>query len=203
MLEYNIIHIGKCAGSTICYELKNNNIKFKELHLKKIDFKKNDKYIILLRNPIERLISAFFWRKKLVYQDKSQLLRFRNEYNILKKIDNIHNLILILENDEKFLENNYIHHIKENIKFYLENFLKNCKKENIHAVICKETIREDMKNIFNIEISSHLKKNKNDIKLSDDEYNFLKKYLSKDYECIDKLNELGCLTEEKYKILSK
>ena len=31
----------------------------------------------------------------------------------------------------------------------------------------------------------------------------LKKYLWKDYKCIEKLNEMNCLTKEQYDILSK
>jgi hypothetical protein len=77
----SIIHIGKCGGTSL-YDyvklLKTNaieshntntsnlltNISF--IHVTKPKYNASNNYIILIRNPIQRFISAFKWRQLLV-----------------------------------------------------------------------------------------------------------------------------------------
>jgi hypothetical protein len=59
------IHIGKTGGSTIHVILKQQNIKFKEYHMNK-NYTNNEKYIIWLRNPLSRFVSAFNYISHLV-----------------------------------------------------------------------------------------------------------------------------------------
>lgn len=196
------IHIGKCAGSTVEHMFEKNNIKIKEkIHVEKPVYDNKYKYVILLRNPIKRFISAFNWRRKLVIDDKSQEFRFENEKTLLEKYKNINNLSQRIS--EFSSENGYIHHINENIDFYLTDFLNECEKENIIAVMTTETLNKDLKHFFNIDLDeTHINKNKKNEKLSDLEYSNLKQYLKKDYACIDKLYELGLIDNDKYSILS-
>lgn len=196
------IHIGKCGGSSVEYIFEKNNIEInKKIHVEKPIYNNKCKYIILLRNPVKRFISAFNWRRKLVVDDKSQEFRFENEKALLEKYKNINNLSQRIS--EFSSENGYIHHINENIDFYLTDFLNKCEKENIIAVMTTETLNEDLKHFFNIDLDgTHLKKNKRDEKLSNLEYSSLKQYLKNDYACIDKLYELGLIDDNKYFLLS-
>ena len=61
---------------------------------------------------------------------------------------------------------------------------------------------EDIKIHFDINLTSHLKKNKKKNKLSSLALNNLIKYLEKDFDCIERLNEMDLLTEIQYKKLS-
>lgn len=205
--KFILIHIGKCGGSSIRNELKKNNYKFILKHVKqanKINFNKHKNYVILIRNPIKRFISAYNWRYQLLINDKKQENRFDNEKETLIKTKNINNLIKILKEDIHFLDNNYIHHIKENIESYLGKLLQKCLSKNILAVICAETLEEDLKDHFNIDLKTHKRNNKNNkTELNSEEYNFLKNYLKNEYKCIDKLYELNCIDKNKYDILSK
>ena len=199
-----LIHIGKCGGTTVDSILAQNNIRHENIHVKKPVFNSNDKYLIIIRNPIDRFISAFNWRYKLSVLDKIQGNRFLNEKNTLTKYNCVNNFA---ENIANFDENKtYIHHIHENINFYLYDFLKICKKENIIGIVTQENLEYDMKQIFNIS-SDNIHKNKNktvtDKYLSKIGYDLLKQHLRKDYECIHKLFAMGCLTQKQYDILSK
>ena len=78
-----IIHIGICGGSTVRSELRSKNIKFSEIHIREAIYKPKNKYVIVIRNPIKRFISAFNWRYYLVCSSKKQENRFKNEKNIL------------------------------------------------------------------------------------------------------------------------
>lgn len=206
-----VIHIGKCGGSTVRSELINNEFKFSERHIRKIRFQKNKKYVIVIRNPISRFVSAFNWRYKLVVKDGNQRNRFKGEFATLKKYKTCNNLAENIYNSKGELQidlskkHYYIHHIKEDINFYIGDFLDKCKKENIIAVIATETLNEDMLNYFSIEVQKHEKKNKKDSEdnLSNLATTNLKKYLIKDYRCIQKIYDMNLISEQKYKLLSK
>jgi hypothetical protein len=200
-----IIHIGKCGGSVIYNTLVKNNIQHTHIHIRKVVFKKNNKYVILLRNPISRFISAFNWRYKLVILDKTQENRFLFEKDALIKYKDVNNLSENIDNYDRDTE--YIHHIYEDIDYYLNNFLQECKSTDILGVITQENLNNDFKNIFNIDIDETVKSRINDGSLSkyisDSGTVSLKKYLWKDYKCIEKLYEMKCLTKEQFDILSK
>ena len=87
-----------------------------EFHKEKIRFNKNDKYIISIRNPIQRFISAFYWRlsKPVNEQKKFEQYLFNNSINI--------NDFIINYLDK--LNDNYFRHITEDINFHLDEFLK-------------------------------------------------------------------------------
>ena len=68
----------------------------------------------------------------------------------------------------------------------------------------QDTFKDDMKNNFDIDVKSHSHKQKPyKKKISEKAYDILKKYLHKDYECIDKLFKMGCISKKQYKLLSK
>ena len=83
------IHVGKCGGSTIeklLYESPIVNRNYKQIihsHVDGVTIDTNCDYLICLRNPISRAISAFEWRQKLVVSDPfpNQSRRFRGEYD--------------------------------------------------------------------------------------------------------------------------
>ena len=206
-----LIHVGKCGGATIRTTLHNNNskyysIKFYSIHTEVIKLKKNTKYVILLRNPVSRFISAFNWRYKLVILDKTQEDRFPNEKNVLEKYKNVNNLAENIEKYDDDYAEEYIHHIYEDINYYLSDFLQDCKKEDILGVITQENLDKDFKKIFKIDIENNLRVNEGDPslskKISYSGYKLLKKYLWKDYECINKLYKMGCLSEKQYNNLT-
>ena len=201
-----IIHIGKCSGSTVISELKYNNIKHKELHISQVKYDPNCKYVIVIRNPITRFISAFNWRKYLVCDSKIKENQFKNEKNILTKYKNVDNLCKDLKFNNKIFNGspetcNYIHHLKEDIYYYLKNFINECPKNKIVGVICKETIKKNMKDIFNIDVIKHEKKNDSNTTITNESYKILKEYLKNDYIIIDQMYEYGWISDEQYSFL--
>ena len=202
------VHIGKCGGSSVIEELKNKNIDFFEKHVDAFKFRKKKKYIIIIRNPISRFVSAYNWRYKLVVEDGVQKDMYKGESDFLKKYDSANNLAesIYNENNELVLDFSkdefYIHHIKEDINFYIGELLEKCKKENILAVLATETLNDDLKRHFDIELKSHLKKNSKKTHLSTLAVKNLVKYFEKDYNCIEKLNNMSVLTALQYEKLS-
>ena len=82
-----LIHIGKCGGSTLKAAIMKtyNDFPFDIVHIEKPFFKSKNKYIIIARGPISRVISAFNWRYKLVVETEIQKNRFKDEHKTLVK----------------------------------------------------------------------------------------------------------------------
>ena len=198
-----LIHIGKCGGSSITNELRGRKIKFTCVHIRKVAYNPNKKYVIVIRNPIKRFISAFYWRYHLVCKTKKQENRFKNEKDFLNKYQNVDNLCNDLKINPDIFNSNYVHHIKEDIHFYLKDFIDKCPKNQILGVICTETLKEDMKYIFDINVVKHEKKNGNNETINVESYKILKNYLKNDYMIIDKMFEYGWIDDKKYKILKE
>ena len=201
------IHIGKCGGASLWNAiLKSNLIKtnfanIEKVHVKKPPIKKKSKYLIVIRNPIQRAISAFNWRYKLVVEQNSQRNRFEGEWEVLTKYGTLNKLAENLyENNQLNYETaanfRLIHHLKEDISFYLTDLLDSISRKQIFAIMSTENLNSDIKKYLNVKTVDKIHENSKLIKsdkkkLSVVAYNNLKKFLSKDYECIEKILEMN------------
>jgi hypothetical protein len=66
------IHIGKCGGSYIKNTLKIPEYHFWPTRIKQPKYKKNEHYIIWIRDPIKRYISAFNYARSIINTKKSK-----------------------------------------------------------------------------------------------------------------------------------
>ena len=69
-LDLKFIHIGKCGGTTT-----HHNFKLNKYHLKR-NYKKNETYLIWIRNPIKRFVSAFNYVKSVINTNISNINAF-------------------------------------------------------------------------------------------------------------------------------
>lgn len=203
---FTLIHIGKCGGSTVSSVLEAHRVRFHRTHMTRVRFDPAKRYVIVIRNPIQRFVSAFHWRYKLVVVDKTQKGRFRGEAETLEHYGNANTLAETI--DTFNIHTSYIHHIKEDISYHLRDFLASAcsttKKDCIRGVITTEHLNEDVKTLFGVDNTIHEKRNSLEKPaLSPLGRANLRKYLEKDYECIDTLYKMGCLTEDQYAVLSE
>lgn len=197
------IHIGKCGGVSLVNAIskspfiKNKFSSVHKIHIRKPPILKNASYAIVVRNPIKRAISAFNWRYKLVVTDKIQKNRFNGEFEILKKYGTLNSLCEQLYLDEKLNsdvsdEFQTIHHLKENISFYLKPLLDKVSPSQLFAVFATETLNEDIARILNVKNELYIHQNSkkssaNKKFLSEKAYRNLKTYLADDYLYLSKL----------------
>lgn len=209
-----IVHIGKCGGSTVKNELDFKKIPHIHLHMYKAIYKPQNSYIIIIRNPIQRFISAFYWRHYLITnklidkkkKGKTYLAPYGNlegEKDFFNKYNNVNDLCKDIALNSNILDDfKVVNHMNMGIYFYLENLIDTCPRKNILGVICLETISYDMKKIFNINIKSHNKNNNGYSKdITPQNYNILKIYLDKDYQIIEKMYQKGWINDIQYSIL--
>lgn len=211
--ELVYIHVGKCGGATLWRAINNSPIikdKFssvRKVHVIKPYYQKNLKYMIVLRNPIDRAISAFNWRYKLVVDSKEQEFRFSGEYEILKKYGTLSNFAETLYvNDALNLRSvkewQVVHHLKEDIDFYLSDILQSLSASQIFAVLVQEYLNDDMARFLNVHHISSVHENRSNttdemLRLSTLAYTNLKKFLEPDYEVIKKINDMHPIGQER------
>lgn len=68
----NVVHVGKCGGTSIKAAVGKSDLlsgMFNEIiydHFQKVKYSQEHAYLLIIRNPIDRAVSAFNWRRHLV-----------------------------------------------------------------------------------------------------------------------------------------
>ena len=224
-MELNIIHIGKCGGSTVRKAIENSDIvnkKYSEVtltHVNKVKYSENIDYLIIIRNPISRLLSAFNWRYYLIVETeikKNKSANTLHEWEILKKYNSLENLARILYsdgqegklNEEVADDFNAIGHMSTNIAYYLLDPLKFLKTKQVFGVIKQESLKKDCKEILGVKITDHENKNRfrvppSRLYLSNNSIKNLKRFVLNDYFVLRKLYDLKVIDIEELKLLEK
>lgn len=202
-----LIHIGKCGGRTVRDGIKNavKNKITRTYHTIKPFYRKDLKYIIVARSPLARLNSAFNWRYKLVVTDGIHKNKYQGEYNTLIKYKNLNALAEVLY-DEKLATNHLahneiqkIHHIKQDIAYYLSDLLSKCDPSQIIGVLMQENLDDDIYRIFGCrnEIYRHYNlKDKREKDFSEKGLKNIMRYLDKDYQALIQLHCWGKINQQ-------
>ena len=214
------IHVGKCGGSTIEKLLVDSPLvalKYHSViqsHVCGVSLDTSCDYLICLRNPIARAISAYEWRQKLVVSDPSpnQASRFRGELDVLQAYGSFSELSSKLYQSDASLNElvardfQLVHHLRESISFYLKPLLPILTAQNVYGVICQENLSADCEKLLGI-LPNGMAERKNYQRreslstLGEKAVVNLKRYLHDDYACITTLWSRGILTDHQFKSL--
>ena len=209
ILQY--IHVGKCAGRSLWEAIKVSPVvsaRFSvvhKVHVRRPTRRRADRYLIAVRNPISRALSAFNWRYWLVVETENQASRFPNEMRILRYYGNLNNLATGLylssgELDEAvardFLS---IHHLRENIDFYLGTLLPKIDASQIFGVVTTEFLAEESSALLGVDdlqrIHSHAPRVPNLMKnLDEGATRNLRRFLRPDFLVLEKLSEMVAMS---------
>ncbi|WP_250395029.1 hypothetical protein [Synechococcus sp. MU1655] len=218
--KLQFVHIGKCGGSTVRAEIKDSKLleeKFasvKIIHAKQPKYSTNDSYLIVIRNPIQRVISAYNWRKHLVVESGVAERERRGEWEVLNKYTSLNHIAELLYNPENEKLNSHvltelyrIGHMKKNISFYTEDLLRKLRPSQIYGVIKQHSISEDCIELLGSSDIGHEKRmhsSKEDKRkyLSAMAQKNLKRLLYDDYKCILKLYTIGAISKKDFDLLS-
>lgn len=149
-------------------------------------------YVIAVRDPIERAISAFNWRKKILLGDNRQLSRFPGELEALQRYGSLSDLSESLysgtgESLDTSAAQAYasIHHLREGIRFYLDPLLDGLRSKQVFGVIAAESFQEDCVRTFGSVTLEHLHQNRQGNRfLTPLAKKNLRRFLSQEYESL-------------------
>ncbi len=201
-----LVHIGKCGGGTLKRGIQNavRNSDVHAVHIERPPYREDLKYIIVARGPLPRLKSAFRWRYKLVVTDATQKGRFEGEYEVLVKYGTLNRLAEALyhangtANTRAQQEIRIIHHIREDVSFYLKELLEHCRPDQITAVLMQENLDADILRVFGYENEMQAHKNpaSQEDQLSEQGRRNLMRFFREDYEALLKLYCWGKIEKE-------
>jgi hypothetical protein len=210
--RFILVHVGKCAGGTISRELSMAGFNFECVHLRKPPLVCSLNYIILIRDPVERFVSAFCWRKHILSSrlKNEKALSYRDLSNLknsmeLEFLSHYQNANQLAEEIDPFHPNRGLHgslglinligHIPTGFSWYLDDLLEHPSRKRIIAAIAVETLPRDLDTVFGIKSvfkdkSSYPEKNHY---LSDQSRRNLADLFSAEYRALRKLSL--CLSE--------
>ena len=218
--KLQFVHVGKCGGSTVSKLLKVSSAVLDrysfiyESHVDGVVIDAECDYLFCLRNPIDRALSAFEWRKKLVLDDAipNQVDRFSGESQVLISYGSLSNLASSLYDSTGLLQQSVardfdlIHHLRESISFYLDPLISVLNPSNVLGIICQETLAHDCQEILGVDASLIFERRNENRSLSVSDLDAtvlanLKRYLNRDYCCISQLWSMGLLDDKKFALL--
>lgn len=211
------IHIGKCGGMSLWDAINQSAVvrsqfsSISRVHIVKPPALRKAKYLVVIRNPVDRALSAFNWRYKLVVKDAAQRGRFEGEYEVLSRYGTLNSLAESLYsggtlNPDVASDFCTIHHLKENISFYLSELLEEISPEQIYAVLVTEFLDEDIRRYLSVEPEVRRNENKTltneeRLCLSYSGRSNLRMLLAKDYAAVEKLADWADISPERREIL--
>jgi hypothetical protein len=161
-LGFDLIHVGKCAGSSLAAELSQRDYSFNHIHMTQPTMEPNRKVVVLVRDPVERFISAFNWRLYLlrndlipmVADDPIKNLKRRLELKVLLSFEDVNDFAeqLPAPQSQDFC---HIHalmgligHAHEGFSWYLSDLVDQIKPDQLLGVIAQERLKQDTKALF-------------------------------------------------------
>lgn len=213
------IHIGKCGGASLGKAINESATlgdkynKIVKIHINKPKVCNRAHYLIVIRNPIQRVISAFNWRYYLVVEDGAQRNRFLGEQEALEKYKTLNNLAEALYVDNNLCNQaagNFekIHHLHERIGYYLTDLLVSVNPNQIRFVLSQETLDSDIYDILCVKNSHTVHKHSDRVDedrklLTTKAYANLKYYLKEDYQALEQLLSICKTTNASKEVLLK
>lgn len=204
------VHIGKCGGASlwkaVCQSsrLRRTFRRIEKVHIEKPPLLTQASYIIVVRNPIKRALSAFNWRYKIVVTEGQQADRFPGEAEILKAYGSLNALAERLYggdglDPEVARDFRRIHHLREDIAFYLSELVETVRSEQIFGVLATETLDADIAAQLEITNTPRVHDNSSGIPdgqkyLSNLGQQNLAQFLSADYDALAQILDLNSST---------
>ena len=205
-----LIHVGKSGGASLRAALQSSVIAdtLFPVHIRQPPIREDLKYIIVTRNPLTRAISAFNFRQKLMITDRKERERFPGEVEIFQRymsIDTLGNALYDNEGVPNLAAHDAartIHHIREDISFYLTELLERCDPNQVLAVLMQENLDNDILRVFGIQNRHRVHDNtsmRNDWTISDRARRNLMRFLHRDYEALARLYAWGKIEHAVYR----
>ena len=153
-----LIHIGKCGGSSLrravaeSRVVKNKFTGVRRFHFEEPFFSDSAEYLVAVRNPISRIVSAYNYRRQSLIRGGEE--KRKGERQTFEKFQSLSQLAENLymggePNEEVFRHLRSIHHIgDESFSYYLSPLLERLESRHLFGIIAIESFVEDSRRIL-------------------------------------------------------
>jgi hypothetical protein len=160
---FDLVHVGKCGGSSVVEELRQRGFAFEHVHMRRPRLAADRRYVVLVRDPVARFVSAFNWRHHLLAgdllpaartQDPIAQLRHRTEHEFLLHFDDVNafaeRLVHTGETEVSPLVAlmQLIGHVPQGFAWYLDELLGWIEPSQLIGVIATERLADDFEGLF-------------------------------------------------------
>lgn len=164
-----VVHVGK-SGGTFLREILRISAKLNQefsnvqvVHTMRAPLHKKSKYLIVVRDPINRSLSAFNWRYSLVV-GRGEPGRFPREAQVLSRYKSLSKLAedLYLKGVlNRSVERDFraIHHLREDIQYHLQPIYGRISRDQLYAVITQENLMKDVWEALGVDVQSMPRRN--------------------------------------------
>jgi hypothetical protein len=161
--RFDLIHVGKCGGGSIVEELRARNYQFGHIHMQRPVAEAGRRYVILVRDPVARFVSAFNWRRHRLAHDPMPAarsddpitrLRHRSERELLEAFEDANAFAeRLVRTDGREVTSlttmmALIGHVPQGFAWYLDHLLERIEPEQLAGVIATERLAADVERLF-------------------------------------------------------
>lgn len=173
-MAFDLVHVGKCGGGTVVQELRNRGYQFEQFHMRKPVFAADRRYVVLVRDPVARVVSAFRWRRDLLdgdllpadrKQDPLDRLRQEMERTFLAQFKDVNEfaerLTAVGDHDVSAVSTMLalVAHVPQGFGWYLDELLDRLAPRQLLGVIAMERFAEDFHSLFGFRPQAHRHRN--------------------------------------------
>lgn len=206
-----LIHVGKSGGTSLRKALAETPLgaAVYQVHIRRPPIRPSLRYYIVARGPLSRAMSAFNWRYERVVTAGDQRDRVPGEHALLTRYETLNNLALDLyasdgaPNAAALEAFGGLHHIRENIAFYLDPLLDRVTPDQILDVLMQESLDDDIERVLGLRIERRDKRHGDSVdparkRLEPRAEANLRRFLSRDFECLNRLYCWGKIDRDVY-----
>lgn len=204
--SYVFIHVGKCGGTSIASNI-GQHAYLTEIHMAKPLYVPRARYLLAVRNPISRFVSAFWHHKREAKKEKFNNTKISK---IVQNFESVEHFIVdglqsnsVLSSDSVKFSCGY-GHIGMGLAFYLDPFLWKVGERNISNVFCQEFLDEDLHQFLGFPSMESRRVSGMGLlgaELQPKSRTFLWGLLQRDYNCISRLYDMGFISKDRYEIM--
>jgi hypothetical protein len=207
-VRFDLVHVGKCGGATVATALQQAGYSFEHVHMRRPRVSPTRSYVVLVRDPMARFVSAFNWRRHRLShglspqgpkRDPIWRLKHESEWAFISMLESAEALAEQLVAEPGFDVSpaitlmNLIGHVPQGFAWYLGRLLDEIVPSQLLAVVCQERLEGDMHDAFGIRpsVSQHRDYPRLSEELSPLARANLMQVFSEEYRTLEKLRRLA------------
>lgn len=207
-VSFDLIHVGKCGGATVARELRRGGYEFEKFHMRRPIVAPERRYVVTVRDPMARFVSAFNWRRQRLRglldperrdADPVWIAKHRAEKAFIEAFATAGSLAESLEPDPgrdvspAISMLGVIGHVAEGFRWYLDELLDGIEPYQLLGVVTQENLDQDMHVMFGIRpvLTCHRGDPRDSVDLSPLARRNLSRVFSEEYRALHRLQLLA------------